>query len=232
MVAGRFAHAWRGPNAAAERLPFELVLATALHDFGWRTADDVPLFDPGTGRPRDFVSYPLERKLQLYARAIDELETVHPYVALLVSLHYSHFAGLEGIAPLQADEARRRERLTRALGLGAGDHGTVELHLRYLQLFDNLSLYLCLAPPSADAAASPPWVNPSMFANPPEGGLLAARWGGDDRLVLDPFPFDAPLRLRIACRDLDALRYPSARALDVAWGRAVISRWSLTIEPE
>lgn len=250
LAAGRLAHAWRGvpvraegsgaaegglgPGArgapGAEPLPFELVLAVALHDFGWRAADAVPRFDPASGRPYDFVSYPLHRKVDLYVRAIDELEGVDLYVALLVSLHYTTFAGTADVASFQADQARRRERLKRALGLGPEDEARVHAHLRYLKLFDNLSLFMCLTPPPAEAVAQPPWVNASMLADVPHGPPLRPHWRDADHLVLEPFPFEAPIPLRIPCRDLDAPSYPDARALELAWSRAPIVWWTVWVE--
>lgn len=108
LMAGQLAHAWRPEG---DPLPFRLSLAVGLHDLAWRDLDREVRYDPATGRPHDFASYPLEPKLRAYSAGLDEMESLDPWVGLLGSLHYASFLDDERAPDFLAAERERQSRL-------------------------------------------------------------------------------------------------------------------------
>ncbi|RMF83883.1 MAG: DUF3891 family protein [Nitrospinota bacterium] len=231
LLSGELAAAWQGFPGQGVRLPLVLILATALHDLAWQPMDRSPLLDPASGRPHSFVTYPLEEKLRHYREGIAAMSRIHPYVGLLGSLHYTTFRGTEGLEAFQARERQRREHLKEQLGLTAREEALLQIHLRYLKLFDYFSLFICLTPPPATKASHPSWLQPSHFAQDPGGHRFHLIWQDENHLVVDPFPFPDVLPLRIPYRDLPDTTYTSAPALQAAWEASVPSYWSVTLIP-
>lgn len=216
------ARAWRGPDGDG-LLDLELVLATALHDAPWREADRRPRLYPATGAPFDFVTYPREEKYAFLARGLDELEAIHSRVGILVSLHHESFLGENALPGWREREAARRARLSRR----AGDHAEgAEADLALLQLFDNLSLFLCLSPPGSDPDSVPGWLTgDGLYAVPGGGPILERQWVGPDTLALRPFPFGGEVELEIPYRDLSPGPFGSQEELDGAWESASDGVW-------
>jgi hypothetical protein len=219
LVSGRLAAEWRGLSAHPAPLPFELRLAITLHDFAWESIDLLPLFNPETRRPYDFVQHPLELKARFYTKGLDLLERIEPRVGLLCSMHYTAFIGTDGLEPFQRDERNRRARLKLLLGLTSKDDAMLNAQLHVLKLFDNLSLFICLMSPSALDKESFPWLDPSFFAQTHGGEPFDLQWLDDETLVADPFPFTRPVDLTIPYRELPAT-FPNADGLTNAWNDA------------
>lgn len=248
LAAGELAFAWAGPERDAAPLSFELVLATALHDLSWRELDRRPLRDDRTGRPVTFDEYPVSPKLEAYARGLDDLEAIHSYAALLGSRHYTSFPDVRAAESAEAREfvaaeETRRERLWRALDFEearptdgpwesvSGDEEGVSRDLDYLQLFDGLSIFICLTPPSARTGAQPEWVERLRHLETPGGRLLHLTWMEDDVLHVDPFPFRGPVELRLSYRELPTDSFPDQAALDAAWDAAPEEDWWVSVRP-
>ncbi|MGH7541675.1 MAG: DUF3891 family protein, partial [Gemmatimonadota bacterium] len=256
LAAGRLAFAWVGLDRDPRPLAFEVVLATALHDLAWRALDRAPRRDPATRRPFAFDEYPLADKLEAYRDGLDAMEGVHLYTALLGSLHYTTFPDVRGSAlPISreflASEQERCARLRLRLGYaGARDEGiervrveeapdtpggevgaVLDRELDYLRLFDRLSLYLCLTPPSAVSDAQPDWIDRLRHLETPDGRLLHLTWMEDDVLHVDPFPFREPVELCVPYRDLLADSFPDDEALATAWRRARDEDWWVSVRP-
>lgn len=228
LAAGRMARAWRDPDG--EALDLELILATTLHDAPWRAADRRPRLDPATGQPCDFITYPREEKYAFLARGIDELAGLHPRVGILVSLHHESFLGEDGLPEWREQEAVRREHLFPRLPGGTED---LDADLALLQLFDNLSLLLCLTPPGSDPGSVPSWLgNERLFALPGTDLVLEREWRGPDVLALRPFPFAVrAVELELPYRDLPGGTFRSAEELDRAWHDATLRVWRPRLEP-
>lgn len=222
LAAGRMAEAWPGAE-----LSLELLLATALHDAPWQEADGRPRLDPASGLPHDFVSYPREEKYRFLGRGIDDLQKIHPRVGLLVSLHHESFLGEKELPGWRESEAARRERLSRRPGVSLE---RAEADLALLQLFDNLSLFLCLTPPGSDPDSVPPWLrNEGLYAVPGEGPVLQREWLAPDVLAVRPFPFAGDVELEVPYRDLPSGPFPDRKALEGSWYEAPVRVWRATV---
>lgn len=238
LVSGELAAAWNGPlgSGAWDRV---VVLATSLHDLGWRELDDPPVWDPETGRPRDFLAYPPDAKYEAAAEGIDRIEELHPYAAVLVSLHYTSFRG--GGRPSEFEEAEedRRVELLDTLEDEAPGPRQIQEDLQALRLFDNLSLFLCLTPPGADPDSSPSWLTPELLILPSWAGVIEERrgrpmeltWRDEGTVSLDPWLFEEELELEIPFRDLAEDRYPDADSLVRAWSEAAERSWTVRVAP-
>jgi hypothetical protein len=231
LVSGALAVAWCGVDTERTALAFEAILAITLHDLAWLKVDPMLLFDPGCGRPYDFVTYPLAEKLAYYCVGIDDITQISPYAGLLASLHYTTFKGTEGVESFQSQERVRQQQLKQHLGLAAEDEPQLQTHLHYLKLFDNISLFICLTPPSAAKESRPSWLHPSLFAKTQKGKRFDLTWQDDHHLVVHPFPFREPVHLHIPYHDLMATSYATAEALQTAWDESAQGFWPVTIQP-
>ena len=99
----------------------------------------------------------MDDKVAFYRRGIDELEDIDPFVAYLVSKHYTTFSGTRDVARLTEPEELRRERLRQHLDDNLVGH--LEKSLEWVKFFDILSLYICLAGPGAARDSIPGWLS-------------------------------------------------------------------------
>lgn len=211
LLSGLLAGAW-----AQSHIDPLVVSAITLHDAAWRDADAEPRLNPETGVPYDFVSYPYDDKIAFYQSGIDHLEEVHPYIAYMVSLHYTTFSGTRDEVRLQQPEAQRRERLEELIPgpLVSGSGRALE----WVKFFDVFSLHLCLTGPEADSDWIPRWLtDSSTWSTAPDGTELELTWADDQTLEVTPWPFDKNvLSLSSYHRRLDK-RAGSGEALDRQW---------------
>ncbi len=217
LVSGELAAAWRVPPEAGP-LSQELVLATALHDLGWKELDEAPLWNPETRLPHDFRSFPAPERYQAAARGIDWISELHPYAGVLVSLHYAALGKETAPADFLEEEENRRLALLAELGPDAPSAARMRRDLARLQLLDRMSLHLCLASPDALPGSIPEWLARDRFEDADGHGPVRARWLSSRRIEIDPFPFEGrEVELEIAYRDLEGAPYESAKALAKAW---------------
>lgn len=231
LVSGSLASAWTGLDRREKSLSFELVLATALHDLAWRELDAAPAFDPEIRGPAPFYDVPLSDKLRAYRSGLDELSRIHPYAALLTSLHYASFPDAAEAERFQAHEADRRRGLRARLELGRDEEPALQADLDRLQLFDRLSLFLCLAGPEADPAGVPEWVERCRHLEAPGGGTFHLTWVDDGVLHADPFPFRSELDLRLPFRELPPGPYGGPEKLRTAWREAPDRTRRISLRP-
>lgn len=232
LQAGELAAAWVGRPGSGGPVSRELVLATALHDLAWRDLDRVPRRDPETGRPLSFLEFPAGDKYRAASEALDRIEALHPYAAVLVSLHYTSFGSPDRPAAFEESEEERRLELLDDLGEDAPGPRAIRRDLKRLRLFDNLSLFLCLTPPGASEEGRPPWLRPGLLRAPEGGVELSLSWRDEVTAVLDPFPFATdPVEVSVECRDLATNGFDSDEALAEAWERADAYRWSVRLLP-
>lgn len=229
LQAGELAAAWVGLGGE-EAVSEVVVLATALHDLAWRRLDREPSLDPESGLPVSFVDFPARPKYEAAGAALDRLEEMHPYAAVLVSLHYTSFGSPGRPSAFEESEEERRLELLDGLGDEAPGPRTIRRDLDHLRLFDNLSLFLCLTPPGASGRYRPDWLRPDLLATPEAGPGLSLTWVGGEAAALEPFPFgSSPLEVPVECRDLPPGPYASDEALREAWEEAEPRPWKVTI---
>lgn len=217
LAAGELALHWGNAEFAPLEPEYqeEVVLATRLHDIGWQRYDQQPLlYQDGQGRYRayDFVRFPLDKKLGLYRRGVDQVQQQSEYAALLCSMHYMRFVERQPLAARYVQEEReRQERIMDRLGR-KGERDRVEYHFRLLRLWDLLSLLVCMTEPGSDPEGWLNWFgggNIGMERSPGQTVTVKVGWQGKERLALDPFPFDAPFEVAIPYLELEGISFSS-----------------------
>ena len=228
LLSGELAHLWRLPSG--QPLSARLVRAIALHDLPWDALDDperwaphaqtLP-FDHARGRMHDFVSLPSAIKAPLYARGIDALERVDPYVALLLSVHYSAFMPPH-LQAFAADERARRARLRRALDV---QDEQLAQDYELLKAIDMVSLYLCQCSPGASPQECPSWITPrwTLLGQP-----LRFEFLDEHTVRLSGARLAAPARFELPWRELTRQPRDAASFLR-DWRQAPLKRSTLTI---
>jgi hypothetical protein len=229
LLAGELAASWTGIGRMPTELPFDLVLAAALHDLAWTELDERPEWDKEARCPVAFHAYPLKPKLAAYRDGLDRLERIHPYAALLASLHYTSFPEVSKVTALQEAEAGRHRKLKATLQLEPDQEARLARDLSYLKFFDILSILLCLTPPSASTDQQPEWVSTARHPETPDGGHLHVTWWDDDVVHVDPFPFRDSLEVRLPFRELPG-DLDGPKALARAWAQASPGYWWLCIQ--
>ncbi|MFU8805845.1 MAG: DUF3891 family protein, partial [Bradymonadaceae bacterium] len=214
LLSGVLAGAW-----TRTRLDPLLVQAIGLHDNPWRGADARVLFNEDTGLPHDFMTYPHGPKFDFYRAGIDELERVDPFVAYLVSRHYTTFAGTRNADALTAPEEERRLRLSGMLSVA--QHEELDEALSWTKFFDVFSLYLCLTGPRSRPEDIPSWLLPAGgWTTAPDFTELTLDWLDDETLSVSPWPFATPeLSARIYFRLLGE-RVTNTLELESQWSAA------------
>ena len=228
LLSGRLAYEWWGLDGEPSPLPFELLLATSIHDTAWIQADSRPTWNPETGRPHTSLDFPLERRLPMYRSGLDNLTAIDPYTGLLASKHYATLGGMVSVDEFQKQESDRQAKLIQALGLSQRSMATVENQLQYLQLFDLLSYYLCLAPPSASETL-PEWLTAEEIGKTPAGTEFTIRWSGDDRIEFEPSPFRQLFHVELPYREIKGTQFASQEELDGAWRESELRYWALEV---
>lgn len=241
VLSGFLADAW-GNDQFARPQPFApLVRAAYEHDNGWHVWEKAPKVDPSTRRPYQFTDVPLEEHLAFYRQGIDELAARDLHAGLLVNLHCQGFhnqrfgtmpeAVMRMHPPDRESELKRfmiglqtQEReLGRRLSV---DTATLWAQYELLQLFDRLSLYLCM-PPQKSAELGPVPVNiggaePNLRLSP----------GAEGVVHMAPWPFSSlSVTVRVPARTISNRVYESdddlrqeltrAEASDLTWTIAV-----------
>ncbi len=122
----------------------ELLFAIREHDNGWREADAAPRVDQASGRPHDFMSFPLASRLEVWVRGSARYRVDHPYSTLVITKHalelhtdLRHESGWEEL--MESLEEHQAELLDQC-GLQESE---LEVDYRFLAVGDALSLTAC-----------------------------------------------------------------------------------------
>src|SRR5438874_1412779 len=169
VLAGQLADAW-GNDRFARPVPFgPLAQAAYEHDIGWADWEAAPEVDPATKLPYQFYDLPVEQHLSLYRKGVDAVVAKGAYAGLLVNLHcqglYNQRFGttpemtMRRLAPDLEAAVRRSVAALQAQQRELGrrvrvDQTTLWTQYELLQIYDRLSLYLCMLPLS-DAELGP-----------------------------------------------------------------------------
>lgn len=182
LLSGEMAyHAGNPPFAP---VGFRNVLTAALHDISWVHADDEPF--------EEFIhfnDYPLSKRLPMYEAGIDDMEAVDPFTALLTSLHYSAFFKPGKTDKLDAFLEREHNRQTRLKRLFPTED--LNLALKQLKMWDNLSLYVCLNKPGTTKENEHPWYKNGIQGVTASGSEMTIEgyWRDEHTVTFSPFPF-------------------------------------------
>jgi hypothetical protein len=174
QLAGELAAHWGNEQFTAPEPRDSVHLAAAVHDDGWREADEQPLFNAEARRPLHFLEIGMRDHVPLYRRGVERIVEMDPYAGLLVSMHWTGLYrsrwGMQSGKVEFADDALQDEvvaaeeqrwialkrELTRHVRRGDLEHGLWH-NYELLQAWDLLSLYVCLAnhDPAPDGTARP-----------------------------------------------------------------------------
>ncbi|NLE51192.1 MAG: DUF3891 family protein [Chloroflexi bacterium] len=210
-VAGQLAEHWVGNGSMPITPREEVILAAYAHDSGWAAAEQAPSINR-YGQPSTFTEMGLEEHITIWNRSVETVFAQNRYAALLVSLHCTALyeqrlryvddppAQKTRIREFVADRHAWEQRLIAALaphpryGL-AVQPAQLALNLRLLQVWDYLSLLVCMGPVFEQTLEDVP-------LEAEERAILRVAANGPRGLAIDPYPLDQPLSVWIDARPI------------------------------
>ncbi|MDT9593605.1 DUF3891 family protein [Nocardioides zeae] len=239
-IAGELAERWGGGVFAAPSPVPAVALAAAKHDEGWRSFDGALLFDELERRPLHFLDIDIDRHIPLYAAGVEKVSMLDAYAGLLVGMHWSGIYRGRWQRPRAGSRLERtpEDRARQAAVVRAEEERWIGVreevwteqepralfetrlwhHFELLQVWDLLSLFLCVVP-DEPAPREPvvPWGpqltgvdHRSESVRLPAVGLgpggerrqLVARVDAPGVVVVDPFPFLASFDVHVEAQVL------------------------------
>lgn len=199
LLSGAFAQAWGNREVPEPARRASTLVAAARHDDGWAQWELAPRLAKD-GDPVDFIHIPVHEHVALYKRGIDLVEEEDDYAGLVTSLHgerlytrpfypgmdprIDHLEGedLDLATGYVEGERARQERLV--AGLGEDARVDAEEGWRLLQVWDRLSLLVCMQPLSDEPEQELPPITVG-------GGdvRIKARGTSSAQIECDPYPF-------------------------------------------
>lgn len=135
----------------------DVLYAIHHYDRGWKSLDEVPIWNDVNQIPFSFMDYPLPVKLDYYIKGIEEVHKYSSYAAYLCSKHYQSFfknaTSPRGVS-FYNNENKRQKALVQDFNI-QDDLFTFHYHL--LQFVDDLSLYVCFQNPGVNKADELAW---------------------------------------------------------------------------
>lgn len=210
-IAGLIAQHWVGSGSMTLEPREELLIAALNHDAGWATTEDQPTIN-ADGEPRTFTEMPLDVHFTIWERSITAVHKQNRYAGLLTVQHCLalYEMRLKFLADPPEDRARIDVFMTRwriwqeQLVAALTDHPYYGLlvqpdalarNLRLVQVWDYLSLVLCMSPVFEQTLEDVPLSNEDRVT-------LRIAGSGQRGMALDPYPLDAPLTLWIDARQV------------------------------
>ncbi|MFN8224277.1 MAG: DUF3891 family protein [Gaiellales bacterium] len=235
-LAGKFASLW-SPRPE----PFRSLHTVARrHDDGWFIWERGPSLNP-EGQPANFLDVPVPIHLSFYKATIEALTAEDAYAGLILSMHgagiYKQRYGLQSdlrmrfvddaaddaLAFVAEEEASHAERRG-ALGISEEEAWR---SYRFLQVWDRLSLYVCLRDLEAGESEHVPAV---PFGD--ELGELRLEPRGPWRVAVDPWPFAHPtIAVDVERRLLRKESWENDQAFREAFFAAPCERQGVRFEP-
>lgn len=198
-LAGELAESWR------DGLPTIGVLLPTIfrHDDGWRTWERSPTIDPDDQRPRSFLEMPSTEAHEIWRASIDGVADLGPLAQYVVAEHFcrlrrageaSHDAKVLAFLREYAEHCQRWLSRWQAEDPSRNTLAVAERAVDWLQFFDQLSLWLCMAQRlQPHEFALPGGEKMTLTPKPP-----AADW---QRVCVEPWPWNAGEReLRVGGR--------------------------------
>ena len=224
-LSGMLAEHWGNDTFGRPEPLAPMVLAAALHDDGWREWESHPRINPATHVPYQFTELPVPEHLAFYLRGVEQVIARDRYAGLMVSMHCEGlYNGRYGIDPslppaqfppdvrhlvqqsrerLEAQQRDLRRQLREA-GTPATDLEEKHVWANYklLQIFDRLSLFLCM-PPLRERT-----LGPAPVGYEDRDVELRLRPVDDRTVGITPYPFGAtPLRVSVKAKMIPHKRY-------------------------
>jgi hypothetical protein len=234
-ISGTICEYWSAVQALPADVLSEVLVAVEEHDDGWMEWEQAPEVDAETGRPREFTEMPLSESLVIWSRSIDksiELGDLAPYMisghfcALMHRFTHWRHQGLQVVALGEAflSEQQTKQAIWlehwRAVDTVTRTVELAQQAVRWLQLFDALSLWLCCAEQKDTQEFEPP-VGPKFTLIPRSPEVI----------LVQPWPFDVmSLYLPISGRRIPARKYRDSQEL--AMTAFVLDGLELELFPE
>jgi len=208
-IAGQIAEHWVGNGSMQLSPREELVLAAYAHDSGWIRAEQRPVLNH-YGQPATFTEMRLDDHFDIWRDSIQIVFAQNRYAGLLTSLHCSalYEQRLRYVDDPPSAKARIRHfleerhawenRLIEALsthpryGLAVVPEA-LALNLRLLQVWDYLSLLVCMGPVFEQTLDDVP-------LHGQERVVIQVAANGPRGIAIDPYPLRQPLTIWIDAR--------------------------------
>ena len=250
-LAGRFAEHWGNDIFLAPTPRRNVLHGIRVHDDGWKVRDTQPSITrqgkPSAfsidlvGKYSAFEEIDLAQYLAVRESAVEQVEQVDPYAALLVCMHtynlLTEHADRSTIAPVELptlDAFLQRQRIRQQalhnvirndLSFTRPEVTTEAVfnNFRLLQACDNLSLLTCVASmqPSTLLHPMPTTLGPTPVAVE----ALAER-----HFRLTPYPFDEPtLRFDLPARHVEGHHFDASSTLARAYHAASMENLEVTL---
>lgn len=230
------------PKNSLDPVRKELLQAISHHDDGWLDWETEPRLDPELGRPASFMELSLGEKLNIWERSIQTASAIGPLAAWIVAGHFSpllvtvgHHAAEAPAKKWLCEVASQRSEWFASWHSRDESLHTVELAgeaLRWLQLFDILSLWPCSLYPVVGEQAPR---RPEPYRTAEDWPLVReicpsseSSFGKPFRIVFDPWPFvERKILVNVAAHVVPARHYASSREL-LAARVPFVAEWVLT----
>ena len=204
-----------------------LIQTIRRHDDGWTDWDQQPQVDPRIGKPRTFTEMPLQAAHDIWTRSIDSCRDLGPLAQFLVAAHFialrrggDSAESAEAIRFIDKFELRCREWLLEWQSLAPAQNtpDTARRVLRFLQMFDEISLWFCCADRNDD-----------KHFQDPDGQTFVCRPVSSSHVTCSPWPFrQSRIPLHVTGRVVPPTRYTGSDQLaKVPWQNLSLS-WKLT----
>jgi len=169
-----------------------ILLATREHDNGWIEVDALPMVDPATGHPCDFMSGAAPLKHELWLRGVARAAKADALAGALIAEHAVTVHGYRRNDPAWASFfstiASMRDALLQRIGFTERD--AFDAYYRCVRLGDLFSLQFCNG-----------WTEPSIAF-----GYEAVMEGTSLLITPDPFGGET-VKLRVVGRRIPAHKY-------------------------
>jgi hypothetical protein len=209
-LSGQLAEHWKEEFFWQQPYTPDVLLAIYQHDRGWIHLDEVPAWDAQHAQVFSFIGYPMKAKLLHYTKGIEEVEAMSTYAAILCSRHYCSFlrGGNAQEKEFVEQELKRQQSLIENMQLdNPAKQQLVDYHFRILQLFDDLSLYICINQPGIAKAEEFPFFKNGFknsdsftFTN---GKKIEACWKNLHTVSVSPFPLSIEHTLAVPYKQVN-----------------------------
>lgn len=230
-ISGQLMRCWKKDLLKTQAALKSVLFAIYQHDCGWKLADKEPLWDDGKLSPYSFTNFPIPLKTLIYQYGIDEVAKEDPYSGLLCSEHYTRFMLHDETDEAKTFVQREKERQEQLIeSLPRFDPALFEFHYGLLQLFDNLSLFMCLNEPGMNEH---PFFRNGIPLSPAlnQKRKMNVRWTNQKAIQIEDFPFEKAFTVTVKQKIVpkeDIFK----KGLNESYKKAHLDRFSIQIIPD
>lgn len=250
-LAAQFAAHWGNARFSKLRPYQTMMLATTLHDSGYREFEANPPMNVAKGRPyahREDVPNFEAIELKAYNKNAEWVISQDSYAGLLVSMHrtglwhnrYNIFtepAGrvrersapvMDAKVKLESAQAEIKRKLAE---LEPGFENELAYNYMALQIFDLLSLYFCCDGYASDSDFKEYKIAPVRVSyDSDETVTLTVKPNGQGGVIIDPYPFDvSPVQFSARARVIAPVSDKTEAAVAEAYHKAARQQLSFQV---